>query len=98
MEDRKAGGGHLPEGKPAQPQKGLGTGGAYYLRGYRSYPELKTRKLADVHIRSNQTLNSLYSLPPHDSTPPPHTRREAPGTTEHRTEELIRSVKKYGIK
>lgn len=36
--------------KPAEPQKGSGTRGAKYFSGCRRHPELKTRKLAGVHV------------------------------------------------
>lgn len=80
--------GHLPEGRPVnpvEPQKSLGIGGDKYFRTYRRHPELKSRKLADIQRRSNQTLNSLYSLPM-TAHPHPHPRPEAPGAMEHRKE------------
>lgn len=86
--------GHLLKGRPVNPaesQKGLGSGGAKYFRKHRRHPELKRRKLADVHKTSNQTFNSLYCLlmTAHHN---PHTRWEAQSTMEHRKGELIRSI------
>lgn len=86
--------GHLLKARPvnpAKPQKGLGIGGAKYFRRYRRHSELKTRKLADIHTRSNQTLNSLCSLL---MTAHPHPQQDgmlqAQWNTERRS--LIRSI------
>lgn len=58
---QRAGGGAAVEGKqasPAEPQKGLGIGGA---KSFLWYTELKTRRWADTHVRNTQMPNSLSS-------------------------------------
>lgn len=79
---------HLLDGKTVNlqnPQKHLGTGSVKYFSGYRRHPEQKTRKLADVHIKCNQTPKSLGFLPM-TAHPQSSHKTEAPGMMTHRKE------------
>lgn len=72
---------------PVEPQKDVVIGGDKYFRRYRRHPELKSRKLAGTQQRSKQTLSSLRPFPM-TAHSHPRTSPGAPGTMEHRKEEL----------
>lgn len=61
----KAGGGISVEGKlinGTEPQKNSETGGPKSFWGYGEHTKLKTRRMADIHLRNTQTPNFLYFI------------------------------------